>query len=184
MTHVDRTLSRDCAATLIPAGSPFTLPKGTHVMLTHNLGGNYTVTCDYGMFRIDGRDADALGEAKQTIQPVAGAAGTVLGLPEESLFWDKLRTVYDPEIPVNIVDLGLVYSLDVMESEDKKGCLVHVYMTLTAPGCGMGPVIAEDARCRLVEVPGVTDAVVEIVWDPPWDQSRMSEPARLELGFF
>lgn len=191
----DRNLTRDVQATVIPAGEPAVLPAGTRVTITHRLGGNFTVVCDSGMFRIKGADADSLGE-----QPPAegadaegktdtyGSTGTAehpghKGRPSEEAVWEQLKKVFDPEIPVNIVDLGLVYSMKLEPidgSEDRHRVIVA--MTLTAPGCGMGPVIAEDARNRVLNVPGVNEARVDIVWDPPWTQSMISEDGKMQLG--
>jgi probable FeS assembly SUF system protein SufT len=191
----DRTLTRDVQATVIPAGEPAVLPAGTKVSITHRLGGNFTVVCDSGMFRIRGADADSLSESIPTDSNEAegktdahGSIGTAehpghQGKPSDETIWTQLKTVFDPEIPVNIVDLGLVYSLQVESidgSPDKHN--VTVAMTLTAPGCGMGPVIAEDARNRILTVPGVNRAQVSIVWDPPWTQSMISEDGKMQLG--
>ncbi len=179
-----RILSRDVEATVIPAGEVLVLPAGTHVDITHRLGGNFTVVCDHGMFRLLGKDADAIGEeeaAADAEQASAKKDDDHEGPPDEATLWDALKTVYDPEIPVNIVDLGLVYSLSVEESEPEEYA-VHVHMTLTAPGCGMGPAIADDAKCRLEGVPGVDRAQVDIVWDPPWTQDMISEEGKMELG--
>ncbi len=190
----DRVLARDVAATVIPAGEPAILPAGTKVTITHRLGGNFTVVCDTGMFRINGTDADALGEQPPTeatsgtgTTDVNGSRGTAehpghSGPPSEEALWKQLKTVFDPEIPVNIVDLGLVYSLVVEPAEGADRHRVKVAMTLTAPGCGMGPTIAEDARNRLLAVPGAHEAEVTIVWDPPWTQSMISEDGKMELG--
>lgn len=178
----DRLLERDVEATIIPAGDKATLPQGTSVTITHRLGGNFTVTCDWGLFRIQGKDADALSEEIPEGAAVAGPADSNHeGPPSDDAIWDQLKSVFDPEIPVNIVDLGLVYSMDVNEVEPNQFG-VHVAMTLTAPGCGMGPAIAEDAKTRIMTVPGVADANVEIVWDPPWTQEMISEIGRMELG--
>ncbi len=182
MSPSERSLSRDVTATLVPAGDNVNLPAGTRVTITHRLGGNFTVVCDYGMFRINGADADALGEDKPGVG--AAAAAVVPGAdtpPAEPMLWDALKTVFDPEIPVNIVDLGLIYDLKISELAEKRFG-VDVKMTLTAPGCGMGPAIAEDARARLAAVPGVSEAKVEIVWDPPWSQERISEEGKMQLG--
>ncbi len=176
-----RTLTRDCQATIIPAGDVINLPIGTKVTITHRLGGNFTVSCDYGMFRIAGKDADALDEQvpdTNTPPPPSDHKGP----PEEHLLWEQLKTVYDPEIPVNIVDLGLIYSLDIYPLEDVEKFGVKVSMTLTAPGCGMGPSIAADAEQRLLAIPGVHEANVELVWDPPWSQDMISEDGKMELG--
>jgi probable FeS assembly SUF system protein SufT len=186
MSPSERTLSRDVTATLVPAGDAVNLPAGTRVTITHRLGGNFTVVCDYGMFRINGSDAEALGEeipgtATVVAASSSSAAPATTGAPAEPLLWEALKTVFDPEIPVNIVDLGLVYNLAIKElGENRYG--VEVQMTLTAPGCGMGPAIAEDARARLAAVPGVSEAKVEIMWDPPWSQDRISEEGKMQLG--
>ncbi len=183
MSPSERSLSRDVTATLVPAGDSVNLPAGTHVTITHRLGGNFTVVCDYGMFRINGADADAIGEEKPGAAPASEASlqQNAGGPPAEPLLWEALKTVFDPEIPVNIVDLGLVYDLKIKElGENRFG--VEMQMTLTAPGCGMGPAIAEDARGRLAAVPGVAEAKVDIVWDPPWSQERISEEGKMQLG--
>jgi probable FeS assembly SUF system protein SufT len=183
MTSSERSLTRDVTATLVPAGDAVNLPAGTRVTITHRLGGNFTVVCDYGMFRIVGADADALGEEKPDANAAAGSSGapSTTGAPAEPLLWEALKTVFDPEIPVNIVDLGLIYNLQIKELGDNRYG-VEVQMTLTAPGCGMGPAIAEDARGRLAAVPGVSEAKVEIMWDPPWSQERISEEGKMQLG--
>jgi probable FeS assembly SUF system protein SufT len=177
------TLTRACKATVIPSGEASELPAGTKVTITHRLGGNFTVVCDFGMFRINGADADAIGQELPEEAKKINDASKVPhdGPPNNEKLWEQLKSVYDPEIPVNIVDLGLIYSLAVEEPEPKK-YEVKVAMTLTAPGCGMGPAIAEDARSRLLQVPGVSDANVDIVWDPPWRQEMISEAGKMELG--
>jgi len=182
MSPSERSLSRDVTATLVPAGDAINLPAGTRVTITHRLGGNFTVVCDYGMFRINGTDADALGEDKPATATAEAAPAAGDGkAPAEPLLWEALKTVFDPEIPVNIVDLGLIYNLQIKDlGENRFG--VDVQMTLTAPGCGMGPAIAEDARARLAAVPGVSEAKVEIMWDPPWSQDRISEEGKMQLG--
>ncbi len=168
-------LHRDCSAIQIPAGIMSTLPAGTTVHVTQTLGGSYTVQADGGLFRIAPQDADALGFAVP--QPTeASAAGQV----DEQLVWDTLRTCFDPEIPVNIVDLGLVY--DMKLTPQSGGANVEVRMTLTAPGCGMGPAIAGDAQVKLLNLPGVADARVEVVWDPPWHHSMITPAGRKILG--
>lgn len=174
----DRILSRPVKATLIPHGESFMLEKGTPVTITHRLGGNYTVMTENGMFRIGGEDADCLGEEPERVE---GEGGDHDGPPDSEAIWKQLRKVYDPEIPVNIVDLGLVYNMEVHEAGDGK-YKVEVAMTLTAPGCGMGPSIAEDARSKIVRVPGVAEAQVDIVWDPPWNQEMISEEGKMHLG--
>src|SRR5690606_15918187 len=159
------TLSRDTPAVQIPSGDAVTLPAGTKVYITQTLGGSYTVMTDSGLARIGSEHADALGD---TVAPaaetatIAGPASPPSGPPDEEQLWAQLRNVYDPEIPVNIVDLGLVYSLEVLPQGDTGGYQVNVQMTLTAPGCGMGPAIAEDARSKLLLVPGVNAAEVSL----------------------
>ena len=176
-----RTVVRDVPGTVVPSGDQATIPKGTAVTITHRLGGNFTVTCEWGMFRIAGKDADAIGEAiPEVVAKLASLSEGHEGAPDEGLMWDQLKTVYDPEIPVSIVDLGLVYSMDVAEEDGLYKALVC--MTLTAPGCGMGPAIAADAKDKLMMVPGVSDALVELVWDPPWSQEMISEEGKMELG--
>ena len=178
MVTDDRILSRDIEATLIPQGDPFTLEEGTRVAITHRLGGNFTIMTDHGMFRVASQYADALGE-EVVADGFEGEDGHE-GPPDSDKIWEQLKKVYDPEIPVNIVDLGLVYNMEV--KEDAGAYKVHVDMTLTAPGCGMGPTIAEDAKNKVKVVPGVEDADVEIVWDPVWTQDMISEEGKMMLG--
>lgn len=182
---------------LIPSGTQVRLAKGTLVAITHRLGGNFTVSGSFGMARILEKDADAIGEAPQTAQKseekteIGEKANTPpseekadrenFAPPEESELWDAARTVYDPEIPLNIVDLGLVYKMDLIHSPDGKYA-VEADMTLTAPGCAMGPVIADDLKMRLKAIPGIDDAIVNIVWDPPWHQDMISEEGKMTLG--
>lgn len=177
----DRILSREVTATQIPSGDRQLLPSGTAIVIHQTLGGSYTVQTDFGLFRIDGRDGDSLGE--QVVESTVQAATLADGAPDPAAVWEQLKKVYDPEIPVNIVDLGLVYSLKVepLEGSADRHSVV-VAMTLTAPGCGMGPVIAEDARNRVLGVPGVNQARVDIVWDPPWTQTMISEDGKMQLG--
>ena len=175
-----RTLIREVEVTLIPQGTPMTLPEGEQVTITHRLGGNFTVMTSNGMYRISGANADALGEEVTEAAKSAEAAGSN-GPVERDALWEALKTVFDPEIPVNIVDLGLVYSLECSERLEG-GHKVDMQMTLTAPGCGMGPVIAEDAQMRLQAVAGVAEAVVDIVWDPPWNQDMITEEGKMVLG--
>lgn len=174
-----RTLSRDVTASQIPSGDKHTLFANTSVFIHQVLGGSYTVQTDTGLYRLDGKDADAIGE-KVADQTVKG--GTLAdGSPDPEAVWAQLRQVFDPEIPVNIVDLGLVYTMDISKQEDG-GHKVDVAMTLTAPGCGMGPVIADDAKNKILLVPGVSTADVRITWDPPWNQSMISEEGKMKLG--
>ncbi len=171
-------LSRDCEAVQIPVGNTVVLPAGTMVDIAQTLGGAYTVRALDGLFQISAKNADALGlETSDDKQAAAVAHGPV----DEKTVWDTLRTCYDPEIPVNIVDLGLVYDLGIEELPEG-GSKVFVKMTLTAQGCGMGPVIAQDAQEKVLAIPGVEDAQVEIVWDPPWHQSMITPAGRKILG--
>jgi len=179
MQHREITLTRDCKAILIPSGEEATLTAGSPVIITQSLGGTYTVATQTGLARVAEADADALGleVEKKTEAPRASSGGEV----KEEDVWAQLKNVYDPEIPVNIVDLGLVYDLILGKSESG-GTTVNVKMTLTAPGCGMGPTIAADARGRILTVPGVESAEVELVWSPPWNQGMISEAGRMKLG--
>lgn len=176
--HREIQLSRDCDAIQIPSGHPIVLPAGMNVIITQSLGGTYTVATPGGLVRIEQKDADALG-----IDPTAEAAQAKVKSegPLEEAVWSQLKTVFDPEIPVNVVDLGLIYDCSVTD-KDTGGKSVHVKMTLTAPGCGMGPAIAADARSRILALEGIDDAEVELVWDPPWNQSMISEEGRMKLG--
>ena len=179
MTNNERTLSRDVTATQIPSGDKTPLPAGTRITISQTLGGNFTVTTDFGLFRIDAKDGDALGES--VASAAVTAAPLVNGAPDPAAVWDQLRKVYDPEIPVNIVDLGLVYSMDISKRDDGAH-KVDIAMTLTAPGCGMGPVIAEDARQKIAALPTVESAKVHIVWDPIWTPQMISPDGRKALG--
>jgi probable FeS assembly SUF system protein SufT len=178
--HKTVQISRDVDATMIPAGTPIRIPEGTEVTITQALGGTYTVMGPGLMARIARNDADALGFAKDE-SPENAARPEHTGPLDVDAVWEALKTCYDPEIPVNIVDLGLVYDCTVTPLPEG-GNRVDVKMTLTAPGCGMGGVIAGDAEQKIREVPGVTDVHVEVVWDPIWNQSMMSDAARLQLG--
>lgn len=182
MSTDEKTLTRDVEATLIPQGQPFTLESGKTVIITHRLGGNFTVMAGGNMFRIAARDADSLGEAADG--PTASEKETkpVEKPPEEEQIREKLKLVFDPEIPVNIIDLGLVYNTEIKPEDTEGTYAVHVDMTLTAPGCGMGPMIADDAKQRVLELPGIAKAEVEIVWDPPWNQEMISEEGKMILG--
>ncbi len=173
-------LTRDCQAVQIPHGSTMTLPKGTTVDITQTLGGTYTVHATGGLFRISGTDADALGLQREP-SVASRPAGSAPVAVDEQQIWDILRTCFDPEIPVNIVDLGLVYDLRFDELPGGHRA-VYVRMTLTAPGCGMGATIAGDAQQKLLSLEGVEEASVEIVWDPPWHQSMITEAGRRILG--
>ena len=178
MNEEKRILSRAVEATLIPQGTPMELAEGENVVITHRLGGNFTIMTENGMFRIKGSDADALGEKVVINEKNEDASHQ--GPPEMDALWNVLKKVFDPEIPVNIVDLGLVYSLEIKEEDEQH--IVEMQMTLTAPGCGMGPVIAEDAQNHLETLPGIQEARVSIVWDPPWDQEMITEEGKMILG--
>jgi len=178
-TDKERILAREVEAVQIPSGDKILLPSGTRVTITQTLGGSYTVMTDSSLVRIDGKFADALGEnaAASELAPSTHPDGA----PDTAAVWDQLKKVYDPEIPVNIVDLGLVYSMDVSKTEEQ-GFKVDVAMTLTAPGCGMGPAIAEDAKNKILLVPGVSTAEVRITWEPAWNQQMISEEGKMQLG--
>lgn len=172
-------LSRNTAVIGIPTGIAATIPAGTSVRVMQHLGTGYTVLTEYGqMFRIDNKDADALG-LTVTEAPVAPEEPIAFS---ENLVWDQLKTVYDPEIPVNIVDLGLIYACDITPL-DEGGKKIDVKMSMTAPGCGMGDVLKRDVEVKVARVPEVREVTVEVVFDPPWNPSRMSEAAKLQLGF-
>jgi probable FeS assembly SUF system protein SufT len=174
-------LKRNCEAVLIPAGTKVTLQAGEPVVITQALGGSYTVVINGNMARIEARDADAIGQA-----PAPGAA-TETPVPADAAKVDdeqvfaQLRTCYDPEIPVNIVDLGLVYDIQILPLP-AGGNRVEIKMTLTAPGCGMGPVLQQDVETKVSGIPGVKEAAVFLVWDPPWNRDMLSEAAKLQLG--
>lgn len=178
------TLQRDCPVTQIPSGETAILPQGAVLRVLQTLGGNVTVqTPDGRLVRIESKDVDALGEAfAKSLASEGDRTEAKEGPFDETRLWEELRTVYDPEIPVNLVDLGLVYECTSTELPTG-GRKVNVKMTMTAPGCGMGEVLREDVRRKVLALPGVSDAEVELVWEPPWDQSRMSEAARLQLGW-
>ncbi len=167
-------LTRDCEVTVIPGGDRMTLSAGTPVDITHSLGGTYTVRAGGRLYRVNPSDADALG--KEVEETVTESGGEVTA----ERVHEALKNVYDPEIPVNIVDLGLVYDTSVLPDENE--VKVRVQMTLTAQGCGMGPSIAADAQNKILALGGVSQADVEIVWDPPWHQSMISEEGRQALG--
>jgi len=173
------TLTADVSATMIPAGDVLTLPQGTEVFITQTLGGNVTVRTDRGLFRIAREDAGAIGGYTPAAEVEAPPRAN--GDFSEQAVWEVLKTCFDPEIPVNIVDLGLVYHLAI-EKLPSGGHDVQVKMTLTAPGCGRGPAIAEDARQKIAALPTVESAKVHIVWDPQWTPQMISEVGRKVLG--
>jgi len=169
-------ITRDCEAIQIPAGTRVMLEKGIEVFITQSLGGTYTlqVPAYGGLFRVAAKDADALGKTPE-------AASSVAEGDLESMVWQQLKTCFDPEIPVNIVDLGLVYGMELTPLADGTH-RVDVKMTLTAQGCGMGATIAVDARHKILSIPGITDANVDVVWDPPWNPQMISPEGRERLG--
>jgi len=172
-------LKRDCEAIAIPSGLRQMLPQGSTVRIVQARGGSYTVSSNvHAMYRIDAKDADALGFDAPTTSSEAEMHGPF----SEQLVWDTLKTVYDPEIPVNVVDLGLIYSCAVTPHE-QGGKIITIRMAMTAPGCGMSNVLKADVESKLQRLPEVRQSCVEVVFDPPWSPSRMSEAARLQLGF-
>jgi probable FeS assembly SUF system protein SufT len=172
------TLTRDVDAIIVPAGVAVKLREGQQGFITQALGGSFTVYVEGNLFRIAGKDADALGKEAVDIPQLPPNASDE---DVRDLAWTQMKTCYDPEIPINIVDLGLVYSCDV-RMEDDGDRVIDVKMTLTAPGCGMGDILVQDVRDKVEIIPTVKRADVELVFDPPWNQSMMSEAARLQTG--
>jgi len=172
------TFERDCEAALIPAGDTGTIPKGAEGMITQALGGSYTVYIQGNLFRIDGKDADAIGKEPE---PTPELPENASQSDVEQLVWEQMRRCYDPEIPINVVELGLVYRCDITALEDGSR-RVDIDMTLTAPGCGMGDILAYDVKEKVKQVPTDNEASVEIVFDPPWSIEMMSEAAKLQTG--
>lgn len=171
-------LKRECEAVAIPSGQRQMLPPGTSLRIVQSRGGSYTVSTNlHALYRIDAKDADALGYDAHAPSNETAQQGPL----SEQMVWNALKTIFDPEIPVNIVDLGLVYSCLLSHAEDG-GKKVAVRMAMTAPGCGMSEVLKADVEAKLLQLPGVTDAQVEIVFDPPWSPDRMSDATRLQLG--
>jgi probable FeS assembly SUF system protein SufT len=181
-------LTRDTEATIIPAGETQLIPAGTRAVISQALGGTVTIRTDSGLFRLSSKDWDSLGaEAQAQLDAAAQEAqaeGAVVGESafSDAMVWDAMRGCFDPEIPVNIVDLGLIYDLQISDSDASGQHEVNVKMTLTAQGCGMGPVIAEDAKKNIEALGGVSHAQVDIVWDPPWTPHMISEAGRQKLG--
>jgi probable FeS assembly SUF system protein SufT len=169
---------RDCEAVMVPAGETVTLPAGQVGYITQALGGSFTVYVEGSLFRIANKDADAIGKEPLTQPEVSDSADDD---EVERVVWEQLRTCYDPEIPINIVDLGLIYDCQLGRNAEGDRT-VSVRMTLTAPGCGMGEILVEDVRSKLALVPTIADTDVELVFDPPWNQTMMSEAAKLETG--
>ena len=170
------TLSKDCGGILIPSGDQINLKKGTPVKITQSLGGYFTLYVNGNLVKLDGKDADAIGKRIDVSSLNQGEKGF-----DEKLIWEQLKTCYDPEIPVNIVDLGLIYNLNYKTLDNNK-YYINIKMTLTAPGCGMGPAIAADAEGKVRGLSFVDDVLIELVWDPVWNQDMMTEEARLKLG--
>ena len=180
--NTEFTTKRDCEAIQIPSGQTITIPSGTAGVITQALGGTYTIATYQGLARVAEKDLDALGlEKPQTSSNGAEKGATESGHVSEDDVWKQLKQCYDPEIPVNIVDLGLVYDCRLTKMDDG-GTKVEVKMTLTAPGCGMGPAIAHDAQSKILSIDGVDEADVQLVWDPPWNQTMISEAGRMKLG--
>jgi probable FeS assembly SUF system protein SufT len=179
--HEEIKLTREVSAIQIPSGDSLSLPAGTAVFITQRLGGTYTVATSQGLARISSQDADALGVNLEDEKKKQVEAIRLKDAPLEEQVWSQLKGVYDPEIPVDIVNLGLVYDCAVEKQDDGK-VVVTVKMTLTAPGCGMGPVIAADAQAKIMTLDGVDEAHVELVWDPAWNQEMISEEGRMKLG--
>lgn len=173
-------LSREVQAVQIPSGDAVTLPAGTPVYITQRLGGTFTVATSSGLARISSQDADALGVDLEAEKEKDAEAEALKDAPLEDQVWAQLKGVYDPEIPVDIVNLGLVYDCSINEEDGKT--VVGIKMTLTAPGCGMGPVIAADAQAKILTIEGIDDATVDLVWDPAWNQDMISEEGKMKLG--
>lgn len=174
-TNSEILLARECDAVQIPSGHPIVLPAGMSVVITQSLGGTFTVATPGGLARIDLKDSDALG-----LDPERGIEKIQVTGDLQEAVWNQLKTVFDPEIPVNVVDLGLIYDCTLNSADGKTSVLVK--MTLTAPGCGMGPTIAADARSKILALDGIDEADVELVWDPAWNQSMISEAGKMKLG--
>ncbi|MCI0534377.1 MAG: putative Fe-S cluster assembly protein SufT [Verrucomicrobiales bacterium] len=174
-------LLRDVEAAVVPVGSKVTLQKGETAYITQSLGGSYTVIVNGNMFRIEAKDADAL-DLEVADKPTSNTGTPSTAEEVEKEAWNQMRTCYDPEIPVNIVDMGLVYDCKVTALGAGNTYRIDVKMSLTAPGCGMGPMLAQEAQNKLLSIEAVDEATVEVVWDPPWNQGMMSEAAKLQLG--
>ncbi len=178
--HEEITLSREVDAIQIPSGDRINLPSGTQVFITQRLGGTFTVATPSGLARISSQDADALGVDLEEEKEKQAEQDRLKDAPLEDQVWAQLKGVFDPEIPVDIVNLGLVYDCRIEDQDGKQ--TVGIKMTLTAPGCGMGPVIAADAQAKVMSIDGIDDASVELVWDPPWNQDMISEEGKMKLG--
>jgi probable FeS assembly SUF system protein SufT len=179
---VSTPLRRDCDAVQVPSGATMVLKQGTEVIITQSLGGAYTVVAKSGgMYRIANQDLDAIGIEVPKTQSPPEATATPPGPVDEQKVWEQLKTCFDPEIPVNIVDLGLIYDMRVVPLPSGTN-RVEVKMTLTAPGCGMGPSIAADAKSKILTVPGVAEADVQLVWEPQWNPQMISPDGKAKLG--
>ena len=184
-TNEPITLKREVEASVIPVGTKVTLQAGEQAYITQSLGGSYTVIVNGNMFRIEGKDADALGleAAEKPAFAAAASAGRSSQEQLEKEIWNQMRSCYDPEIPVNIVDLGLIYDCKIEPIAGAKNSYrVDVKMTSTAPGCGMGPMLQQDVQNKLLSLEGVDDVNVELVWEPQWNQGMLTEAAKLQLG--
>ena len=167
---------RECPARKVPSGELAVIPRGEFLTINQSLGGNFTVTWQGNMYRIDGTDADAIGQQAEVIRFEDDGSGVI----KEDQIWQALDTIYDPEIPISLVELGLIYNVAINAEKES----VDIQMTLTAPGCGMGPVLVSDVEYRVAKVPHVKNVYVELVFDPPWSREMMSEEAQLEAGLF
>lgn len=176
MEQVMLVTVRDCPARRVPTGELVSIPKGQFIAINQSLGGNYTVTWQGNMLRIDGTDADAIGREAEVLEFEDDGSGTI----HKSQVWAALDTIFDPEIPISLVELGLIYDVSI----DQMNRSVNISMTLTAPGCGMGPVLVGDVEYRVAKVPSVKNVGVELVFDPPWSKDMMSDEAQLEAGLF
>ena len=174
------TVNRDCNAILVPGGEKVVLVEGTHVRITQALGGDFTVYVNGNLLKISGKDSDAIGMSVNKKTATIKTIHSNENITEQDA-WDVMKTCYDPEIPVNIVDLGLIYDLK-LDFFKEKGTAVEIKMTLTAPGCGMGPAIADDAKNKVLQLPGIFDVNIHLVWDPQWNRDMMTEEAKLQLN--
>lgn len=180
------TISRDVEAVVVPIGNPVTLQKGEVAEIVQSLGGAHTIIVGGNMYRIESANSDALGLEADIAAVKPEASNSSEGVTEDDIMdcvWNQMRLVYDPEIPVNIVDLGLVYDCQLNPIDSGSEYSAAVKMTLTAPGCGMGDHLCHDVKMKILQIEGVQDADVELVWEPQWDQSMMTDEARLTLGF-
>jgi probable FeS assembly SUF system protein SufT len=176
MQQIMTDTKRACPARRVPSGEPVEIPAGQFININQSLGGNFTVTWQGNMYRIDGTDADAIGQKAELLEFIDDGSGAI----NEEQVWQALDSIFDPEIPISLVELGLIYKVEISQADKK----VAIEMTLTAPGCGMGPVLVSDVEYRVAKVPNVDVVKVELVFDPPWSREMMSEEAQLEAGLF